>query len=252
MDYSLYLNKLALTKKNPSLDYLNELILAHRQVFVVGNLFSSHQNDPLELSVDFLFQKLVEEHKCGLGIELNALFLQLLNHLKFDVCCLEVRSLNKENLGPKFDHMALRVNIEGDYFLVDVGSFSIISYAIPMFELDHYEEELFRIDTIKHGKVLSVYNAERACKALYYFRDNPVFLKYFNLGLNYHVQSNKNKPQQSLKLSRLDEDLTALYLLENKLITNSRQEKIVRVLWEKNDWEKVVTERFEVELAQFS
>jgi N-hydroxyarylamine O-acetyltransferase len=67
-----------------------------------------------------LFNKIVNERRGGFCYELNGLFAALLKRLGFEVNLLSARVYSNGVFGPEFDHLILRVRLEGDW-LVDVG-----------------------------------------------------------------------------------------------------------------------------------
>lgn len=75
----------------------------------------------LSLSPERLFDKVVRRRRGGFCYELNSLFARLLGALGFDVTMLSAGVVDREgSVGPDFDHMTLRVDLE-DPWLVDVG-----------------------------------------------------------------------------------------------------------------------------------
>ena len=80
-----------------------------------------HQNIPIRLDPESLYQKLVVRRRGGFCYELNYLFSQLLSALGFD-CHLLAASIYdaKKGWGPEFDHLALLVSLD-EPWLVDVG-----------------------------------------------------------------------------------------------------------------------------------
>jgi N-hydroxyarylamine O-acetyltransferase len=77
--------------------------------------------EPIELEPDRFVRKLGVEGRGGLCYELNGAFDVLLRSIGFEVELLEARGHESEGrLGPRFDHLALRVTLD-EPWLVDVG-----------------------------------------------------------------------------------------------------------------------------------
>ncbi len=77
--------------------------------------------EPIELDQDRFVHKLGVEGRGGLCYELNGAFDVLLRSIGFDVALFEARGHETEGrLGPRFDHLALRVTLD-EPWLVDVG-----------------------------------------------------------------------------------------------------------------------------------
>jgi N-hydroxyarylamine O-acetyltransferase len=79
-----------------------------------------HLGTPIVLDEAALVGKIVDRRRGGFCYELNGLFAALLEHLGFTVTTLAARVFSAEGLGPVFDHMALRVDLE-EPWLADVG-----------------------------------------------------------------------------------------------------------------------------------
>src|SRR5579863_4375985 len=100
------------------IDGLRVLQLAHLRAVPFENL-SIHMGEPILLSLETLFQKIVARRRGGFCHELNGAFAGLLDALGYPVQILSARVFGSAGLGPPFDHMALRVDLEHPW-LVDV------------------------------------------------------------------------------------------------------------------------------------
>ena len=93
---------------------------AHLSAVPFENL-SIHLDEPIVLSIDALIDKIVRRRRGGFCYELNGAFGALLAALGFQVTLLAARVFDgKGGLGPPFDHLALRVDLD-EPWLVDVG-----------------------------------------------------------------------------------------------------------------------------------
>lgn len=121
MDIQAYLQRLNYDGPlETSAETLRRLQLAHLLAVPFENL-SIHHREPILLSDDSLFEKIVTRRRGGFCYELNGLFAALLRGLGFDVKMLSAEVANGGGgFGPDFDHMTLLVTI-GERWLADVG-----------------------------------------------------------------------------------------------------------------------------------
>ena len=75
----------------------------------------------ISLSTQQIFEKIVLKKRGGVCYETNILFHDLLASLGFKTAYLSARSAKAVTGGPAFDHMVLRVAVDGNDYLVDVG-----------------------------------------------------------------------------------------------------------------------------------
>jgi N-hydroxyarylamine O-acetyltransferase len=107
----------------PDVETLRGLHLAHMFHVPFENL-DIRRGQPIRLSEEALWHKIVVQKRGGFCYELNGLFAWLLKQLGFDVTYLNARVYNRQGeLGIDFDHLALFVQILGQSrrWLVDVG-----------------------------------------------------------------------------------------------------------------------------------
>ncbi|MFE6053666.1 arylamine N-acetyltransferase [Kitasatospora sp. NPDC056446] len=115
-----YLARIGVTDPGePSAAALARLQQAHLRAVPFENL-SIHLGEPVVLDPPALVAKLVDRRRGGFCYELNAAFAELLRSLGYRVSLLAGRVLDGERPGPPFDHLALRVDLDGPW-LVDVG-----------------------------------------------------------------------------------------------------------------------------------
>jgi N-hydroxyarylamine O-acetyltransferase len=100
-------------------DGLTLLMARHLATVPFENL-SIHLSEPIVLAEDALIAKIVDRRRGGFCYELNGAFAALLEHLGFPVTLLAARVFGADGLGPPFDHMTLRVDLDRPW-LVDVG-----------------------------------------------------------------------------------------------------------------------------------
>ena len=81
---------------------------------------SIHLGEPIVLSEERLLEKVVGRRRGGFCYELNGAFAALLRSLGFEVTLLAARVFTPVGLGPPYDHMTLRVDLD-EPWLADVG-----------------------------------------------------------------------------------------------------------------------------------
>jgi N-hydroxyarylamine O-acetyltransferase len=116
MDPRRYLEHIGVERGAPTLALLSELQERHLHVVPFENL-SVHLGESVLLQPDALVDKIVERRRGGFCYELNGAFGALLTALGYEVTYLAARV----KTGPLFDHLALRVDVDGEPWLVDVG-----------------------------------------------------------------------------------------------------------------------------------
>jgi N-hydroxyarylamine O-acetyltransferase len=103
----------------PPAQTLRELQVAHLLTVPFENL-SIHWGEPIVLTDEALFTKVVERRRGGFCFELNGLFAALLRALGFEVTMLAARVATDGGYTTAFDHMTLMVTL-AERWLVDVG-----------------------------------------------------------------------------------------------------------------------------------
>ena len=115
-----YLERLGFTAPpQPTIEGLRRLHTAHLARVPFENL-DIHLGEKILLEPEALVAKIVERRRGGFCYELNGAFSTLLQALGFDVTLLAARVHNAGVLGPPFDHMCLRVDLD-EPWLADVG-----------------------------------------------------------------------------------------------------------------------------------
>src|SRR5687767_7113877 len=139
MDFDAYLQRINYRgTRTPTAETLRQLHVAHLIAVPFENL-SIHSGQPIVLTDDALFEKIVRRRRGGFCYELNGLFSALLRSLGFSVDMLSAGVANKEGtFGPDFDHMVLMVKLE-ERWLADVGFGD--SFLEPLL-LDSREEQI--------------------------------------------------------------------------------------------------------------
>lgn len=118
----LYLKRLHLDKKEPSKEYLDELVKANLYEIPFENLNTTLWNQPVRIEPEALKEKILRKHRGGYCFELNGLFYLLLCALGFDASMCLCRQLrHNENCPVPATHCAVLVCVDGKERFCDVG-----------------------------------------------------------------------------------------------------------------------------------
>lgn len=105
----------------PTLETLNRLHEQHLYSVPFENL-DIHRSVAIVLDQESILEKIVRRRRGGFCYELNSSFAWLLRCLGYDVTILSAEVMGADGeFGIAFDHMTLRVDIEGNPWLADVG-----------------------------------------------------------------------------------------------------------------------------------
>lgn len=126
------------------LEALRTLCSAHLATTPFENL-SIHLGEPIVLSANALFDKIVTRRRGGFCYELNGAFAALLTSLGYRVDLLSARVFGGGRFGPPFDHMTLRIDL-GTPWLVDVG---FGRFADAPLRLDMRGDQIDRVGTFR-------------------------------------------------------------------------------------------------------
>jgi N-hydroxyarylamine O-acetyltransferase len=126
-----YLRRIGATAPTkPDLESLADLMRRHLATVPFENL-SIHLGEPIVLDEDALLAKIVGRNRGGFCYELNGAFAALLRHLGYAVTVLAARVITPVGLGPPFDHMTLRVDLD-EPWLTDVGFGRFVSQPVRL------------------------------------------------------------------------------------------------------------------------
>jgi N-hydroxyarylamine O-acetyltransferase len=117
---SAYLERIGMARpERLDADYLRRLHRQHLHTVPFENL-SIHLGEDIPLETDALFEKIVTRRRGGYCYEVNGALAALLRSLGYRVSLLAARVHGPSGFGP-LSHLALRVDIDDEPWLVDVG-----------------------------------------------------------------------------------------------------------------------------------
>ncbi|WP_242705049.1 arylamine N-acetyltransferase family protein [Streptomyces griseocarneus] len=215
-----YLRRIDTTRPAaPDARALRELQFRHLVAVPFENL-SVHRGEEITLESAALVDKIVRDGRGGFCYELNGAFAHLLTALGYRVSLLAGRVAGPDgSFGIPYDHLALRVEAEGEAepFLVDVGFGRNSHHPLvltgrgeqsdPAGVFTIAETEGGELDVIKDGAVQ------------YRLEQRPRLLRDFESGCWWHRTSPKSPFTQSLVCSRLTEDGGRISISGRTLLT---------------------------------
>jgi N-hydroxyarylamine O-acetyltransferase len=140
--------------------------------------------EPIVLEPHLLLAKVVDAGRGGFCFELNGAFAELLAALGFEVALLPGRFWSDRGLGPPNEHLCLRVTIDGEAWLADVGAG--YSFREPL----RLERDLEQDDSSGRFRIVRAaddpssldvewQHRDGVYRPHYRFRDEPVDLRAF-------------------------------------------------------------------------
>jgi N-hydroxyarylamine O-acetyltransferase len=242
MDTAAYLERMAYRGDlRPTPETLAELHFAHLFTVPFENL-SIHVGEPIQLRLDWLFDKIVRRRRGGFCYELNGLFAALLSALGFETEMLSARVYSGDGrLGIPFDHMCLRVRAGGAAWLVDVGFGE--NFVRPL-RLDEPGEQSdgrrsFRIEADGDARMLW----DRGRRS-YRFELLPHALVDFEPGSHYHQTSPESHFPRGRIVSRLTSDGRVTLTDDRLIVTDARDERREQPVTDPDEWRRLAAEQF--------
>ena len=202
MNKEQYLKRIGYSGEvDPNIELLSELQKAHLLNVPFENL-DIHNKRAINLDINKIYKKVVENKRGGFCYELNGLFYELLLSLKFNAKRISARVYSKEgNYSPEFDHLAIIVKIGNIEYLSDVGfgEFSIKPLKLELgkiqfdernnYVIEKHDESNFRVSRLEDEKLIPEY----------IFKNLAHDLSDFNEMCTYHQTS----PHSSFMKKRL-------------------------------------------------
>jgi N-hydroxyarylamine O-acetyltransferase len=203
-----YLARIGLARpERPDLDALRRLQLAHLMTVPFENL-SIHLGERVRLDDDGLLDKIVTRRRGGFCYEVNGAFALLLRDLGYPVTLHSARTWGGRCFGFPFDHMALRVVLDGVPWLVDVGfgRFSHHPIRLDTTEAQHDPGGVFAVTGHAGPIGLADLDVARDGSPEYRLDQRPYELPDFAPTCWYHQTSPQSHFTRSTTCSRLTAD----------------------------------------------
>lgn len=224
MDITAYLERINYEGViEPSPEELSSLQYANLLSVPFENL-DIHLGRPILLNNEHLFRKIVTQRRGGFCYELNGLFATILQELGFKVDLLSVEVFGNGGYSPKFDHLALRVQLEDDW-LVDVGFGDSFVKPLKLFESNEQVQKgiPYRVEHKSKDWVLSRKDASGEWERTYRFNLEPRKLSDFKERCHYHQTSPESQFTQKRLCTRLTQDGRITLRDHGLIVTKNKQ-----------------------------
>jgi N-hydroxyarylamine O-acetyltransferase len=216
-----------------------------------------HNQIPILLQINFLYQKVILDKRGGYCYELNVLFHRLLTASGFDVTMIAGRLHHGNNkFGREFEHMALLVELNGRQWLVDVGygDFSLTPLAIKPGEIQSDGRNYYQVidpvmvDGKSYLAVAKWNTSKQDFKIDYIFTLTPRALADFGEMNEFHQSSPESHFRRSL-ICTLPTAEGRITLINNKLIRTEGGKRQVRVIQDEDHRDKILEKHFHMDMV---
>lgn len=243
VDVRAYLDRIRVgDMSRPTLDALRTLHQQHLYTAPFENL-DIYRGVPIVLDQDTILDKIVTRHRGGFCYELNGAFYWLLSELGYEVTMLsaEVARLDG-SFGIPFDHMTLRVDIDGAPWLADVGFGDNFLHPIPLDAKADGEYRLKR-DPDKDDVWILVKGDE----VKYRFTLAPRALADYVSACTYQQTSEESTFTQRVVTTRATPG-GRLTLTRERLIEHRGADKTETLIANDTEWRSALEEHFDIVL----
>lgn len=236
-------------KLEPNLKILKELQRHHLLNVPFENL-DIHNNIPIKLSIERIFDKIINQKRGGFCYELNGLFYELLKKIGFDVKMVSARVFDQNNgYGKEYDHMAIIVNINNVEYLTDVGfgEFTFEPLLIELGFVQNDERGDYKIDKYENGylRVSKIENDKQTPE--YIFTKKKRELKEFDEMCNYH-QTSPNSHFTCKRLISIPTNNGRITITGSKLKIKELELTTEMMLESETEFEKELWEKFKIRI----
>ncbi|MEA5499158.1 arylamine N-acetyltransferase [Limnoraphis robusta Tam1] len=248
MDVTEYLNRIHYQGSlEPNIETLHQLHYCHLLTVPFEN-FSIHLNQPINLNLEALYHKIVQQHRGGFCYELNSLFSWLLQQLGFKVTLLSAQVAREEgDFGREFGHLTLRVQ-DRDFWLADVGFGD--SFLYPL-KFESSTEQIQNGETYQlinnQNNWIFYHKKEGNYQPKYCFTLTPRNLTDFQTTCEY----NQTSPQSIFTQRRICTKPTLegrVTLSDNRLIITQNGQRQEHIIDTEAEYHKILQDYFGINL----
>jgi N-hydroxyarylamine O-acetyltransferase len=231
--------------------------LQHHHAFSIPfETLDIHNQVPILLQINFVYQKVIHDRRGGYCYELNFLFHKLLTLCGFETMMVAGR-LHHGNgkFGRDFEHMALVVKLKGKQWLVDVGygDFSLIPLAVLPGEIQSDGRNFYQIvnPVVVDGHPylgVAKWNASKQdFKIDYLFTLTPRALDEFHFMNEFHQVSPESHFRRSV-ICTLPTREGRVSMINNKLIRTENGKRQVRLIQDEDQRLKILEKYFHMDM----
>ena len=223
----------------PSLESLRKLHESHLYTAPFENL-DIPRGVKIVLDLDRIFDKIVHRRRGGFCYELNGAFAWLLTELGYDVTMLAAAVARPDgSFGIEYDHMCLRVDIEGSPWLADVGFGDNFLHPVPLDDASSGDYRLAR-----DGDVWSLMHGD---EPKYRFELTPHELNEYEAACHYQQTSPESTFTQRVVTTRATPE-GRITLTPERLIRHHGTEKTESPIADEAEWHRALEEHFGIVL----
>jgi len=255
MDIRTYLARIQYFEPlKPDVQTLQGLHLAHMQNVPFENL-DIGLKQPILLTEQALWEKIITRKRGGFCYELNGLFAWLLKQIGFEVTFLNARVYDRDgNLGIDFDHLALLVKLPNDSarWLADVGFGDSFNEPLDFEERGDQVQDLraYRLEQIESGYATWQKNYDGSWERQYFFDLHPrTFPTDYEPACSYHQTSPESSFTRGSIISKATPD-GRVSLEDGRLILTKNGQRSVRQVEGKDEYRVLLHEYFDVTLQR--
>ncbi|GER90658.1 acetyltransferase [Dictyobacter vulcani] len=246
MDVDTYLKRMTYQGSlEPTYETLRALQVAHLMTVPFENL-SIHAAQPIVLTEDALYDKVVLRRRGGFCFELNGLFAALLRSLGFNVTIISASMAHDDGtFGPELDHLTLLVHLAEDW-LVDVGNGD--SFRTPLNIHDpseHVEgEQVYRLEHTDGRWLLQKRSGDGEWQPEYHFTTRPHELEDFVERCQYYQYSPLSPFITRGRMCSLATPTGRITLHKLRLITTTHGQREEQVLTSEEEYTQILAQSF--------
>jgi N-hydroxyarylamine O-acetyltransferase len=232
--------------------------LQFKHVFTIPfETLDIHEQIPILLQINSLYQKIVLDRRGGYCYELNILFHHLLKLCGFEVSLIAARLHHGNNrYGREFEHLALVVDLNGRKWLVDVGygDFSLEPLAISPGQVQSDGRNYYKIinPVMVEGRpylgVAKWSPAKQDFKIDYLFTLTPRVLADFHSMNEYHQTSPESHFRRSL-ICTLPTAQGRISLINNKLVRTENGRRQVKMIRDEDHRIQILEKYFHMDMV---
>lgn len=224
MNLSAYLERINIFKDvSTNIEDLKLIQKQHLLTVPFENL-DIHLYNHINLSQEKLFDKIVYKKRGGICYELNYLLSTILKQIGFQIVLLGGKVLSEN--GTFHDHLFIKVDINGDEFLVDVGFGD--NFMEPLeFICDEQQNDLkglFKIKKIDKSTYKLLKKSNNQWKLEYIFEDEEKNIEEFDYRVKFFVHSDESIFKKNVFCS-IEKEVGRLSLKKDKFIITEGEYK---------------------------
>jgi len=235
----------------PNLDLLKKLQKNHLLNVPFENL-DIHNQTPIELNIDRIYEKIVQNNRGGFCYELNGLFYELLLSLDFNAKRVSARVYIKDNeYSPDFDHFTIIVKIGNSEYLTDVGfgEFIFEPLELQFVKIQKDQRGSYLIDNYKDGHLRVNKSENGKSTPEFIFKNVQRELEEYAEMCEYH-QSNPNSHFMKKRLISLPTENGRITISGNILKIKEKNKITEKELKNEAEFEKELWDNFKITLEK--